>query len=120
MKVEWVSQENPKSAADALEKSIAKWRFFSYCTQEQFDDFSNQVDQKCSLCKQHYDLVERCGNCPFVSKRRFRANPRRHNCPGIYEKAGDVKDDVQYDEATLAQFHTVARKVAKKLRSLRK
>ncbi len=109
MTVSWVSQENPTSAEDALEKSIAKWRFFSYCTKEQLSQRLLKLTSNCGLC--NWDVAsgneEGCPKCPF-----------RHpegGCPDILWDASKATH-----AATLAQFHAAARKVFKKLRSLRK
>ncbi len=111
MKVEWVSQDNPTSAADALDKSIAKWRFFSYCTKEQFLLMRAWVGIKCGLCNWNAKISEvfRCKMCSFAV---------HSHCPNEYIEARDLADD--FPDATLAQFHAAARKVAAKLRSLKK
>jgi hypothetical protein len=111
VKVTWVSQDNPTSAADALDKSIAKWRFFSYCTAEQFHQEYSKLDRMCGLCYWDDTQGGACENCLF-------------GCPPIFNEATDLGDEYEYgyedDKPTLAEFHTAARKVFAKLRSLKK
>ncbi len=112
MKVHWVSQENPTSAEDALEKSIAKWRFFSYCTKKQFSAHSFHLTSRCGLC--HWVGVV-CDHCMFSVDIATRGN----QCPKAYKDAEAMSGDYMFGKATLAQFHAAARKVFAKLRSLR-
>jgi len=107
--VKWVNQSNPTSAADALEKSIAKWRFFSYCTRVQLD--ASDPRDECGLCywfREHQIDGSSCKACILA------------NDPlcgiGLIETAACLNDS----GATLAEFHAAARLVFKKLRSLRK
>ena len=118
MDVKWVSQENPTSAADALEKSIAKWRFFSYCTKEQFLKRFSNLNRRCGLC--HWvDMC--CGNCIFASRLYTRVCDE-NQCPKIFKTAVARANSyfLKEEKAAMRRFHAAARKVFKKLRSLRK
>ncbi len=114
--VKWVNQDNPTSAADALEKSIAKWRFFSYCTVEQFNEYLCELDNGCGLCSYATDNDMGCSLCRFTT---WSSKKGRWDCHSVYQKADDMATLYYEQQATLAQFHAAARKVAAKLRSLR-
>lgn len=105
MKIKWVSQNNPTSAEDALEKSIAKWKFFTYCTGEQLSAKAWRIVSWCGLCE---FIQNECKICIFKT-----------DCPSVMETE-NLAHSVEDGCATLAQFHAAARKVYDKLKDLRK
>lgn len=112
MKAEWVDQNNPTSAEDALEKSIGKWRYFSYCTRKQFLERIRHINSRCGLC--HW-VGMICAKCTFAVAEKTRGN----QCPKVYKEAEAIANSLYNDDTTLAEFRTAARKVFRKLKSLR-
>lgn len=117
MKVKWVDQIGPTSAKDALDKSIAKWRFFSYCTKKQGKLHESQLAANCALCLWHHNIriwpAIKCDTCTF-------ADDSKCSCHRCYGRAMTARNRYFYEHTiTLAEFHAAARKVFQKLRSLR-
>lgn len=111
MKVTWTPQKKTDTEAEALEISIAKWRFFGWCTEGQLKEEGSQIENRCGLC---IWMDDKCKICIFES--------------GCYEGSGDtcVYEEAKasyreylYEGGALKAFHAAARKVWEKLKSLR-
>lgn len=112
MKVTWTPQTKTDDPKEALEMSIAKWRFFSYCTKAQLRRFAEYMMDNCGLCWCHNtNLDGPCGDCPFAVDSA--------GCPDILFAARDIASACIYDKATLKDFHAASRKVWEKLKGLR-
>lgn len=112
MKVEWVKQTKTNDPKKALEMSIAKWRFFTYCTKAQFIDYWMKINFGCGLCKLYTNSNGHmeCGKCSFY---------QGPDCNPSFTLANDTAHDLYDDIGTLEAFHVAARKVFEKLKSLR-
>lgn len=115
MKVTWTPQIKTDDPKKALEMSIAKWRFFTYCTKAQFAEHEDDLSDPCGLC------FFPNGNCAFDCKRCVFGTKKRdgYSCHSMYKAA--IRTWLRWDEgeATLKDFHVAARKVWEKLKSLR-
>ncbi len=107
MKVTWTKQEKTGDPKKALEMSIAKWKFFTYCTRKQLRQKGCVILGQCGLCL----LYDDCNNkCPLGKRKR---------CYTLVGKASTMQDLWEEKKATLKDFHAAARKVYDKLKSLR-
>lgn len=104
MKVAWTKQTKTDDPKKALEMSIAKWRFFTYCTRKQFDDKQDHLLRACGLCW----FFDGCGPCCFDDA-----------CGTLLFPAMQNRNKCRDGKATLKDFHASARKVFEKLKSLR-
>ncbi len=114
MKVEWVKQIKTDTAAEALELSIKKWQFYSYCTKTQFEERYSHMDQSCGLCFWFGGIENESHRVCLVCLLGQGAS-----CCDELLAACDVADEYLEEDATLTQFHAAARKVYEKLKSLR-
>lgn len=105
MKVTWPSQTNPTNLADAVEKSIAKWHYFSYCTKKSISNNKHPAG-RCGLCFFFNDL-NGCGDCILKG---------RHVCgkDGLISRVQDAITD-----GTMKEVHIAARRVRDYLKEFR-
>lgn len=113
MKVTWTAQVKTDDPKKALEMSQGKWWFFANCTEAQLRKYGRWIGEACGLCK--CTAWATCEHCPF-SELFFK---EWYGCPDIYSDAKLVHEQYIEGEATLKDFHSAARKVWDKLKSLR-
>lgn len=124
MKVTWTKQEKTDDPKQALEMSIAKWRFFTYCTKDQLSDRILEAGEPCGLCGYYEDFNKspavRCRSCPFSTLKRKNGRLGPYwSCHSVYREPSSMAFSWWCLPPFLKDFHAAAREVWEKLKSLR-
>ncbi len=113
MKVTWTPQKKTDDPKKALEMSIGKFRFFTFCTLSQLKAIPEKHLYECALCI--YKRGYTCKPCVFSA----RHGDTVYSCHSSYNGFGYLFEECREGRATLKTFHAAARKVWEKLKSLR-